>query len=350
MLLLFTYVLIALVFSFLCSVAEAVLLSVREAYIAILEQEGRSTGTLWRKLKTDVNKPLSAILTLNTIAHTIGAAGAGAQAATVFGDVWLGVASAVLTLLILVFSEIIPKTLGATYWQQLAPATAHGLRILIWVLYPFVIMAELLTRGMSHGSTKTGLSREEFAVMAEVSAKEGHIGEQESEIVKNLLLLKTLDVSSAMTPRTVMFKLPKTSSVQTYFDEHSEQPFSRIPLYDSESDIISGFVLRSDLLMAQAKGNHDHQLEQYRRELPSLPNTLPLPKAFEQFLTHHTHMALVINEYGSTLGLITLEDVLETVLGLEIVDEQDQAADMQLLARRLWEKRAKAMGLDVGEG
>lgn len=350
MTLLIIYVCIALGFSFICSIAEAVLLSVSTAYIALKEEEGHASGVLLRKLKDNINQPLAAILTLNTIAHTAGAAGAGAQAAAVFGSNYLGIASAILTLLILVFSEIIPKTLGATYWRQLAPATAYVLRVLVWVLYPFVKMSEFMTRAMTEGPTLSGFSRQEFAAMAELSAEEGELGQQESLVVKNLLALQHTPVHAAMTPRTVMFTLPDSTTVEEFFHRYEQEPFSRIPIYDGDDgDRITGFVLRSDLLLAQARGNHRKVLENYRRDMPSVPETLTLRRAFNRAQQTRAHMMLVVDEYGDTQGILTLEDIIETLLGLEIVDESDATIDMQDLARRKWKRRARQMGLDMDE-
>jgi CBS domain containing-hemolysin-like protein len=349
MTMLIIYVLVALGFSFLCSVAEAVLLSVTTPYVVLLEKEGRAAGRLLREFKAEIGKPLAAILTLNTIAHTVGAAGAGAQAAVVFGNAWLGVASAVLTLLILIFSEIIPKTLGAHHWRRLAPATAHGLRVLIWLLYPFVLLSEVLTRGMTDGPKLTGFSRSEFDVMADLSAEEGQLAAQESEILKNLLRLRKTSVQHAMTPRTVIFSLPESITVRNYFEQHGDKPFSRIPVYDEDHDNVTGFVLRGDLLLAQSKGESDETLSRYRRELQALPETNSLSMAFNEVLRTRAHMVLIVDEYGDVQGLLTLEDILETLLGLEIIDESDEIPDMQNLARNLWQKRAREMGLDIDE-
>lgn len=346
MLLLVTYVMIALGFSFLCSIAEAVLLSVSAPYISLLQQQGRRSGELLARMKADINQALAAILTLNTIAHTIGAAGAGAQAAVVFGSAWLGVASAVLTLLILVFSEIIPKTLGALYWKQLAPLTARLLQVLIWLLYPFVRLSELLTSGLSSGPLLTGFNREELAAMADISASEGLLGRHEHRILKNLLHLRGTRVSAVMTPRTVIFSLPEHLRVEEFFWKYEDRRFSRIPVYRENSDQLDGFVLRSDLLLAQARGNTDKPLAAYRRELPALSSTNTLSQAFDTFLQQHAHMMLVVDEYGELAGLITLEDIVETLLGFEIVDEGDQTTDMQAHARRLWRRRAREMGLE----
>lgn len=342
------YLFVALGFSFLCSIAEAVILSVTNAHIAILEQQGRSSGALLRTLKDDVNKPLAAILTLNTIAHTVGAAGVGAQAAVVFGNAYVGVASAVLTLLILVFSEIIPKTLGAHYWRTLAPVTAYCLKGLIVVLYPFVKLSEALTGGLTEGPTLKGFNRRELAAMAELSAEEGQLDEQESIVLKNLLLLNETRVTDAMTPRTVVFSLAETTTVETFFHRDDQVRFSRIPIYRGNPDHIIGFVLRSDLLLAQARGNSGKDMSHYLRDIGALLNTTLLSRAFEEMLRQRTQIMQVVNEYGTARGIITLEDILETVLGLEIVDEGDQAEDMRKVAQNLWRRRAKKLGLDVG--
>ncbi len=347
MLLLFLYVMIALGFSFLCSIAEAVLLSVTTPYITLLQQQGNKAGELLGQLKADINSPLAAILTLNTVAHTIGAAGAGAQAASVFGSAYVGVASAVLTLLILVFSEIIPKTLGAHYWKQLAPLTAYVLLGLVRLLYPFVKLSEVLTRGLTHGPGLTGFNREELSAMAELSASEGQLARQEMHILKNLLRLRDTRVTDAMTPRTVIFSLADDLTVEEFFWKHEDQRFSRIPLYTSRQGELNGFVLRSDLLLAQARGNTGSKLATYRRAMPALPATTSLSRAFDEFLSQRAHIMMIVNEYGSVMGILTLEDILETLIGLEIIDEGDATTDMQQHARRLWRKRARDMGIKV---
>jgi len=346
MALLLTYVLVALGFSFLCSIAEAVILSVSTPYISLLTRDGKPSGAVLGRMKTEINSTLAAILTLNTIAHTVGAVGAGAQAAQVFGNAWVGVTSAVLTLLILVFSEIIPKTLGAYYWKQLAPATAYVLQVMVWLLWPFVKMAELITRGLSHGQVLTGFNRDELAAMADISAGEGLLDREETHILKNLLRLRDSKVTDVMTPRTVIFSLPEDLHVEEFFWKYESQRFSRIPIYADAPEHLNGFVLRSDLLLAQARGNTDTPLANYRRELHALPASVSPSQAFDALLEKRAHLMIVVDEYGSTMGLVTLEDILETLLGLEIVDESDQAVDMQAHARRLWRRRAREMGLD----
>ncbi|MDF1688701.1 MAG: CNNM domain-containing protein [Cycloclasticus sp.] len=347
MTLLITYVTIALLFSFLCSVAEAVLLSITTAHINVLEQDGKKSGSLLRELKADINKPLAAILTLNTIAHTAGAVGAGAQALVVFGNAWVGLFSVILTLMILVFSEIIPKTLGAIYWRALAGVTAHGLKFLITMLYPFVILAELLTRGISSDETIEGFNREEFAAMADLGEQEGQLEERESRILKNMFRLHKLMVTNAMTPRPVVFSLPESLTVNEYFDNHYDSRFSRIPVYGENKETFTGFVLKDDLLLAQARNNTDSTLETYRRNLSALSDKTSIADAFDEVLQQRSHIMVIIDKYGGMEGIITMEDILETLLGLEIMDESDKAADMQHYARRMWKKRAQAMGISL---
>lgn len=340
MLLLVFYVLIALGFSFLCSIAEAVILSVSSAYISVLESEKRPSGALLRSLTENINTPLSAILTLNTIAHTMGAAGAGAQAASVFGEAYLGVISAVLTLLILIFSEIIPKTLGATYWRGLAPVTAYFLKYLVIVLKPFVKMSDLLTRGFKEDSPLRGLSRAELHAMAQLSGQEGQLASHEAVFMQSLLSLHALTVKDAITHRTVLFSVPETMTVEAFFHKHGQIEFSRIPVYeDGESESITGYVMRSDLLVAQARGNTDKALINYRKDMVTVLNSMPLSATFEHFLNRHEHMLLVVDEYGGLEGVITLEDLLERLLGVDIVDEKDTTVSMRRLARMMMRRR-----------
>ncbi|MFC4700601.1 CNNM domain-containing protein [Glaciecola siphonariae] len=344
MVLLFIYVFIALGFSFLCSIAEAVILSVSQAYISLLEKDGKASGKLLASLTADINKPLSAILTLNTIAHTMGAAGAGAQAAKVFGDAYLGIISAVLTLLILVFSEIIPKTLGATFWRHLAPATAYFLKYLILALYPFVKMSQKLTSGFTEESPLKGLSRSELLAMAELSGKEGQLAQQESNFLQNLLSLHELRIKDAMTHRTVVFSLSDQVTVAEFVEHHQNNPFSRIPIYEnSESEHISGYVLRTDILIAAANGNLDAKLADFVSSMVTLLGDMPLAATFDHFLNSRVHMLLVVDEYGGLEGILTLEDLLESLLGVEIVDEHDTTVSMKKLAKVMWKRREKRL-------
>lgn len=345
--LLFIYVFAAIAFSFLCSILEAVLLSVNSAHITLLIKEGKASGQLFKQWQKDIDKPLVAILTLNTIAHTIGAAGAGAQATVVFGSVYLGVFSAVLTLLILVFSEIIPKMLGARYWRQLANIAALILKYLIIGLFPFIKLAEVITHRFKNDQRLYGFSREEFSAMAELSSEEGQLGAQESHLMQNLLNLSRMQVNDAMTPRTVIFSLSSTLLVEEYYHKYDQVFFSRIPIYQGSVENIIGYVFRSDLLLAQARGNGDKALENYLRPIDTIPNQTPLETAFNQLLQHRSQIMLIVDEFETVQGMITLEDVLEKALGLEIVDEKDQAINMQHEAQKLWRKRAKEKGINI---
>ena len=347
MLLLVLYALTALVFSFLCSIAEAVILSITNAHIALLEQQEKPAAPLIRKLKKDIDQPLAAILTLNTIAHTVGAAGVGAQAAIVFGSASLAITSAILTFMILVFSEIIPKTLGAHYWRQLAPVTAYSLQWLIRLLYPFVKLSQKLTQQLTDKPNLHGLNRDEFAAMAEVSVKEGQLAPQESKIMKNLLRFQDIHVSDVMTPRTVVFSAAENLTISDFFKLPHPHQFSRIPIYQKTPGEVHGFVLRTDLLIAQAEGNTEHQLKHYRRDINATLDSMALSQSLDEFIRLKAHQMLVVDEYGEMKGIVTLEDIFETLLGLEIIDESDRVEDMQKLARKLWKHRVQELGIDL---
>lgn len=339
---LLVYLGIALGFSFLCSIVEAVLLSVTTAYISLMVQQGNPSAKLLKSLKADIDRPLAAILTLNTIAHTAGAAGVGAQAAVVFGDNSLGIISAVLTLLILVFSEIIPKTLGTVYWRQLAPSVAYILRYMVLILAPFVWMAKILTERLKIHPTLRGFSREEFAAMAALGEREGQLNSREARILENVFRFSDMPVEVAMTPNIVIFSLPASSTVDAFIHRYQQNRFSRIPIYDDNRDHISGFVLRNDLLLAKTRDNGDNPLVNYRRELLVVSNKLPLLSALELSIGNRAHMLLVVNEYGDTKGLITLEDIIETLIGFEIVDEHDKVVDLQVVAKKLLQRKLAA--------
>ena len=348
MFLLIVYVLIALGFSFLCSIAEAVILSISSAYISVLEKEQKPSGTLLRRLTDDINKPLSAILTLNTIAHTMGAAGAGAQAALVFGDAYLGVISAILTLLILVFSEIIPKTLGATYWRLLAAPTAWFLKYLTLILAPFVWFSEKLTKGFKEESPLRGLSRDELQAMAELSGQEGQLAEKETAFVQNMLNMHHVSVKDAMTHRTSMFSLSENMTVEAFFHKHSHMEYSRIPIYsDEENENVHGFVMRSDLLLAYARGNTDKQLKDYHRNMITVLSSMPLSNVVDLFIEKRIHIFMVVDEYGGLEGIVTLEDVLEHLLGIEIVDEKDNTVSIRRYAQNMARRRAAMLMKNV---
>mgnify|MGYP000420076750 CR=1 FL=1 len=346
MFLLVMYLFIALFFSFLCSIAEAVLLSVSWVYISLIEKQGHKAGKILRELKGDINKPLAAILTLNTVAHTVGAAGVGAQATLILEDISLGMVSAVLTFLILVFSEIIPKTLGASHWKVLAPATAYSLKFLIFILNPFIKILELITHGMVKKES-VGFRRKEFSIMAQLSAEEGHLNSQEATILQNLLLLQEIKIKKAMTPRTVMFSESQALLVGEFFHKHKKNRFSRIPVYNKNPENIVGFVIRSDLLLAQARGNTNVSLSNYLREMPTFLDNMFLSNTMKEMLHGKAHISLIVNEYGTIRGILTLEDILETLIGHEIIDEGDKDVDMQKLAKRLWKAKAQKYGIEL---
>jgi CBS domain containing-hemolysin-like protein len=350
LLLLVVYVLLALCFSFLCSIAEAALLSITPSFIAGLKEKEPAKAKLIRKLREEnLDRSLAAILTLNTAANTVGAIGAGSKATAVFGKVWFGVFSAVMTFLILFLSEIVPKTLGATYWRQLAGFTAFFVRLLTRALFPLLAVAERLTRWLSRGRRHSVFSRDEFVAMAGVGQEQGFIGERESKIIRNLFLFKSVDASAIMTPRTVLAALSKDMTVTEALKVPRVLPFSRIPIYEQDLDGIIGFVLRADLLLAQSEGRGEVRISELSREIMAVLPTTPLLRLLEILLEQRQHVAIVVGEYGETRGLVTLEDLVETLLGIEILDEGDRVEDMQALARKIWARRAKRFGLATPE-
>jgi len=362
--LLIFYAVISIFFSFLCSILEAVLLSITPTFINLKKKEGKAYATELEELKQDVDRPLIAILTLNTIAHTVGAILVGVQAkvayaesygsetVSVFGikfteDLMVGVVSTVMTILILVASEIIPKTICATYWKQLANFTAKALKILIFplkwtgILWVLQLTTKLIG-GKGHGSV---LNRESFVAMADIAHEEGVFEESESKVIKNLLTFKDVQAKDIMTPRTVMKTDDEQTTIQAFFNENQNIRFSRIPIYTDEADNITGLVLKDEVFKEMALGNGEKPLSEIKRKIIVVNRSMPIPKLFEQLVESRNHMALVVDEYGSVSGLVTMEDVIETLLGLEIMDESDNVSDLQLLARRSWEARAKRLGL-----
>lgn len=343
MVLLTVFLFTALFFSFLCSILEAMLLSVTPSYAVALEQKGTKVGTRLGRLKQDIDRPLAAILSLNTIAHTVGAAGVGAQATKLFGDASAGVVSGILTLLILVFSEIIPKTVGALYWRQLVPVGTYVLQWLIWGLYPFVILSQKITQILTRGRDASMVSRDEFHALADMGLKEGVFLEIESHILQNLMRFGSLSAQDIMTPRSVVLSRPEDMTVAELLDCHS--PFSRIPLHRADGESLQQYVLNSDILLAAARGQTDEKLIRFARSILIVPETLFLPRLFDRLLERKQLIAATVDEYGRTSGIVTMEDLLETIVGVEVVDETDETTDMQQFARQLWEKRAKALGL-----
>ena len=341
--LMIVYATVALLFSFLCSVAEAVLLSVSPSFIAHLRQQGKPLADRLQRIKSSIDRSLAAILTLNTIAHTVGAGGAGAEAAAYFGERWVGVSMAVLTLLILFLSEIVPKTLGAVYWRRLAGPTATFVRLLLVTLYPLIWVSELITRLITRGKSGHGFSREEFAALADVGVERGQIEIEESRIVKNLFRFRELRVDAIMTPRTVVFTLQQDLTIDEALAEHPEPPFSRIPIYGENRDDVRAFVLKVDLMREKLAGRGSLRLHELGREIHAIGERASLEAVFERLLGDQLHLMLVIDEYGGLAGLVTLEDVVETLIGMEIVDEFDPVEDLRKLARQKWEERRRRM-------
>ena len=358
MVLLFIYFAISIGFSFLCSILEAVLLSITPSYVSQQVQSNTSTGILLSRYKDDLDKPLSAILTLNTIAHTIGAIMVGVQASVIFGndDIVLpfglhlsyeALIAGLMTFFILVLSEIIPKTLGANNWRSLAPFTVKTLRIIIWILYPFVWLSKLITSRLKSDKAKSVLSRADFAAIANVGRESGALAEEESEIIKNLLNFERKKVRDIMTPRTVAYMIPKDQTVKFFIDNPKSSTFSRIPVYGADKDDIIGVALRDDILLRFLKdGDENSAIASLARPAKFVSAQLPLHDLFNLLTEEKQHMFIVRDEFGNVVGLVTMEDVFETLLGKEIVDESDKVIDLQALAKDRLKKEEESNNLD----
>lgn len=344
MVLLTIYITVAIGVSFICSVLEAVLLSISPSYIATLRQQNHPAAARLTALKDNIDRPLASILTLNTIAHTIGAATAGAQATIVFGSEWLGVFSGVLTIGILLLSEIVPKTIGATYWRQLAPLTASMLRWMVLLLIPLVWVSEQITRRLSRGHEQPKL-RDEISAMALLAHESGELGEGESKILANLLQFRDVSVTKIMTPRPVLFRVDAGQTINEFLSKHKNSPFSRPLVYSEQSDNIVGFVHRLELFAESQAGKGGQELGALMRPLPVIMNNVSVPKAFERLMQERSQLILIVDEYGTVQGLVTLEDIFESLVGEEIVDEADKNTDMQQLAFQRWEKWKKKHGV-----
>ncbi|WP_378185925.1 CNNM domain-containing protein [Aquimarina sp. W85] len=354
MTLLIIYAVVSIMFSFLCSVLEAVLLSITPTFISIKKKEGKAYAQTLENLKKDVDQPLIAILTINTIAHTVGAILVGVQAEKlpykfeIWGINVVGVVSAIMTFLILVVSEIIPKTIGASKWKSLANFTSKALTLMILplrytgVLWLLQLTTKVVGGGSHHGSV---LNREDFSAMADIAHEEGVFEESESKVIKNLLTFKEVFTKDVMTPRTVMKLANEETTIESFFNENQNLRFSRVPVYQGKSDNITGMVLKDEVFREMANGNGSKILRDIRRTILYTERNLPIPELFNRLIESKNHIALVVDEYGSVSGIVTMEDVIETLLGLEIVDESDVEHNMQDLARKNWQKRAKKMGI-----
>lgn len=353
MTLLIVFFLLSITFSFLCSIWEAVLLSITPSYITGKIHDHQPIGTTLKVFKEDIDKPLSAILTLNTIAHTVGAMGVGAQASEIFGShgnnigpfSMESVIAAVMTLAILILSEIIPKTLGANYWRQLASFTVVCLKGLLFILAPFVWISQLITKNMKADKSKSVFSRADFRAMTQAGEESGVLKATESSTIKNLLRLDTLKVNSIMTPRSVMFSADMSDTLREFYDSSGALRHSRIPLFDEARESIVGILLKDEALQALIEGRDEELLQSLMRPPVFVHLSDSLTKLQNVFMKEKVHMAIVIDDFGVVLGLVTMEDLFETLLGLEIMDESDDIEDLQKYARELWERRAQELGI-----
>ncbi|MGJ8759199.1 MAG: CNNM domain-containing protein [Polaribacter sp.] len=365
MTLLIIFATVSIFFSFLCSILEAVLLSITPTFINLKKKEGLEYALQLEALKKDVDKPLIAILTINTVAHTVGAILVGVQAKvayaemygtsakTILGirlteDVMVGVVSTIMTILILVASEIIPKTIGATYWRQLANFTTKALNIMIFPLKwtGFIWVLQLTTKligGKGHGSV---LSREGFLVMTEIAEKDGVFQENEGKVIRNLLGFKGIKVNDVMTPRSVLEIADESQTIEAFYNEHKKLRYSRIPVFAENPDEITGYVLKDNLFEAIISGKGAETLASIKRNIIITDRDLSIADLFDKLIRQKEHIALVVDEYGSVSGLVSQEDVIETLLGLEIMDESDSVADLQAHAKNSWKNRVKKMGIN----
>lgn len=336
MTLLIVYGLLAIGISFLCSLLEACLLSLPRSYVETLAEKGGRSSVMLRDMKANIERPLAAILTFNTVAHTFGAAGVGAQAAKVFGSTAVGVASAVMTLLVLIFSEIVPKTLGAVYAKPLALPAAITTRIMIVIGLPLIIPLEWINnRIVPSGKHDDRLSRAELLATIRLGQASGAMDEREYEIASNLIALKTIHLAEVLTPRTVVFSLAEDMTVNKALESHKSIRFARIPVYEAnDPEHITGYVQRFALHAAKSDNEGDKPLKSFIRPILTLPEQATVAHTLEELIQKGHHIAVVVDEYGGMSGLVTLEDLLETLLGQEIVDETDPVADMQELARK----------------
>jgi CBS domain containing-hemolysin-like protein len=336
---LLAYLFLALFVSFLCSIMEAVLLSTPQSFLIVKHQNGNLWAKTFIDLKNNIDKPLSAILSLNTVAHTVGAAGVGAQAVKVFGEASFGIVSAILTILILVFTEIIPKTIGARYWRNLTRITSIIIKGMIIITYPLVVISAVITKVISKNRQEETTSREEIAALASIGTDEGVFTEKEHKIIQNLLKLKNVSVTEIMTPRVVVAVASEKLFLEEFLKNKDYLKFSRIPVYSENDENITGYVFRQTVFEKLAEGQHELKLKDIKRDIVIFPNSIVLFALWEKLLEKKEHIALIVDEYGGLDGIVTMEDIIETLLGLEIIDEKDTITDMQKHARERWKER-----------
>lgn len=341
MTLLLVFLLGALAISFLCSILEATLMSTPLSYITMREEEGYKPATKFKKYKQESSRPIAAILCLNTIANTVGAAGVGRQATLLFGSEWFGLVSAITTILILIFSEIIPKTLGTTQWRHLMGMATKCIGSLVVLLYPLVIVFEWLSKLITPKTEEAAVSREEVSAMANVAEEEEVIDEDENQVIQNLIKMDDIPAYEAMTPRVVAAIAPESMTVKEFYRDKKFRHYSRIPVYADNDEYITGYILRVDALQLLADDKFDRTLGSIRRNIKLFNEETPLGEIWDAMLDHNEQICCIIDEYGCFEGILSLEDVIETLLGSEIVDENDAVPDMQAYARERWEKRKK---------
>ena len=341
MTLLFIYLAIALIVSFVCSIMEAVLLSTPLSYLKSKAENGDGSAGAMIRLKEDIDKPLSAILSLNTVAHTVGAAGVGAQATLVFGEAYFGLVSAILTILILIVTEIIPKTLGANYSKELVGISSKVIRGMIFITYPLVVISAVLTRALSRDKKELTISREEISALASIGTQEGIFADKENKIIQNLIKLKSVRISEIMTPRIVVVVANEEMTLQEFLKNKDFLHFSRIPIYDNMRDNITGYVFRELVFEKLAEDQFDLKLKDIKREILTFPENTTLFDAWDVMISQKEHISIVIDEYGGMDGIASLEDIIESLLGFEIVDEKDRVEDMQQYALERWKTKQK---------
>ena len=336
---LFLYFFAVLGISFLCSLLESFILSVTHAHISLVSKDQPALGEKLSYFKENINRPLSAILSLNTIANTVGAASVGAIALIEFGSNWVAIMSGILTLSILIFSEIIPKTIGALYWKRILVPATFAVQVLIIMTYPLVVMLELLSKWLTKDGNEDKVSREEVIAMAELGEDEGTIEESESTVIENVLMLDDIPVEEVLTPRSVIFALENTSSVREVLDKYNDIEFSRIPVYEEGLDNIIGIVRRHVLLKSKAAAQFDVTMGELAKPIHAVEETESVGDVLDEFVKRREHLFMVKDQFGQVAGLITLEDAIETLLGIEIVDETDSVVDMRKLALDNWRKK-----------
>ncbi len=331
------YFLIAVLVSFLCSILEAVLLSITPSHIEVVKQHNNNLGLLMDKQKKEINNSIGAILTLNTFAHTFGAAGVGAEAAKIFGEQYMFYVSAMLTLLILIFSEIIPKTLGAHYWRSLSGISSRVIKYLIIITYPLLLVMSKITAIISP-SNKASITKEEIVAFANIAEKQGILREKETDIIENLLKLNEIKVKNVYTPRSVLFCVNKEELLASFQNKKTEldlnkfKEYSRVPIYDENIDDIEGIVISKEYFFEYIKNNLEDKSD-IIKPVFKISENISISKLLDLFIIRQEHLFIVTDDHGQTKGIVTLEDALETLLGLEIVDELDLNIDMREVAK-----------------